>query len=81
MIQSFADDTTKALFQKKQVRRIPIELATKAARRLAYLNAANRLEDLYQPPSNDFHRLGKRFAISVNKQWRITFDWTANGPR
>ena len=80
MIQSFHDDTTKALFDRKQVRKIPAELAAQAARRLAYLDAAMRIEDLYVPPSNHFHRVGKRFAISVNKQWRITFDWAPSGP-
>jgi proteic killer suppression protein len=80
MIQGFADATTEALFEKKPVRKIPVELATQAARRLAYLHAATRIEDLYQPPSNGFHKVGKRFAIKVNAQWRITFSWTPSGP-
>ena len=80
MIQGFADATTEALFEKKQVIKIPVELATQAARRLAYLHAATRIEDLYRPPSNGFHKVGKRFAIKVNAQWRITFSWTPSGP-
>ena len=80
MILSFADANTRALFEKKQVRKIPVELALQAARRLAYLDAATCVADLYKPPSNKFHKIGKRFAISVNTQWRITFAWTPSGP-
>jgi proteic killer suppression protein len=39
-----------------------------------------RIEDLYIPPSNHFHAVGQRFAIRVNRQWRITFHWTDAGP-
>lgn len=82
MILGFADETTKALADRKPVRKIPADLAKQAAKRLAYLAAATRLEDLYQPPSNHFHALAGsgRFAIRVNMQWRITFRWTDNGP-
>ena len=80
MIQSFADETTNALWARHPVRRIPVELQDQAFKRLSYLNAATRIEDLYQPPSNHFHAIGKRFAIRVNKPWRITFVWTPSGP-
>lgn len=80
MIQSFADDTTKLLWKGAPVRRIPTELRRQALKRLGYLNAAKRLEDLYVPPSNHFHGVGRRFAIRVNLQWRITFAWTDAGP-
>jgi len=54
-------------------------LAQKARRRLELLNAVQRIEDLYFPPSNQFHVLEgfnlKRYAIWVNKQWRISFVW------
>lgn len=80
MIQSFSDETTKALWARIPLRRIPVELQNQAHKRLRYLNAAVRIEDLYIPPSNHFHAVGKRFAISVNKQWRITFSWTPAGP-
>ena len=80
MIQGFADDTTKALWERQPVRRIPVELQNQAFKRLSYLNAAVNIEDLYAPPSNHFHAVGKRFVLRVNLQWRLTFAWTPNGP-
>lgn len=80
MIQSFADDTTEQIWKGKPVRRIPADLQRQALKRLTFLNLAKRLEDLYVPPSNKFHAVGKRYAISVNMQWRITFGWSDAGP-
>jgi len=80
MIQGFSDETTKALWERKPNRRIPVELQNQAFKRLSYLNAAIRIADLYLPPSNHFHSVGKRFAIRLNKQWRITFAWLPTGP-
>lgn len=82
MILSFADETTRMLTEARPLRRVPTDLARQAYKRLAYLAAARRLEDLYQPPSNDFHALSGtgRYAIRVNLQWRITFHWTDQGP-
>jgi toxin HigB-1 len=80
MIQSFSDDLTKQLFDRIHVRRLPAPLQQQAYKRLSYLNAAKRLEDLYIPPSNHFHSVGDRFSIRVNMQWRITFRWTESGP-
>lgn len=82
MILSFADETTQKLAEGRPVRRVSAELARQAYKRLAYLAAARRLEDLYQPPSNHFHALAgtHRYAIRVNLQWRITFHWTDQGP-
>lgn len=80
MIQSFADETTALLWKGVPVRRVATDLLRQSLKRLGYLNAAKRLEDLYSPPSNHFHAVGKRFAIRVNLQWRITFTWTDAGP-
>ncbi|MBI4625739.1 MAG: type II toxin-antitoxin system RelE/ParE family toxin [Verrucomicrobia bacterium] len=82
MIQSFADETTERLWRGSPVRRIPVDLQRQALKRLGYLHAAQRLEDLYAPPSNHFHALAgsDRYAIRVNLQWRITFTWTPVGP-
>lgn len=80
MIQSFADDTTKQIWEGKSVRRIPADLQRQALKRLTFLNLAKKLEDLYIPPSNHLHGVGKRYAIRVNMQWRITFVWSDSGP-
>jgi proteic killer suppression protein len=80
MIQGFADDTTKHIWEGKAVRRIQADLQRQALKRLTFLNLAKKLEDLYIPPSNHFHAVGKRYAIRVNTQWRITFRWSEAGP-
>lgn len=80
MILGFADDNTHRIWEGIPVRRVPFELQRQARKRLSYLNAATRIEDLYIPPSNHFHAVGKRFAIRVNRQWRITFLWSDAGP-
>lgn len=81
MIQSFADEITAQLAAGKSVRKIPTELQRQALKRLNYLKLAKRIEDLYFPPSNRFHALsGGRYALWVNAQWRIRFEWTETGP-
>ena len=79
MIKTFHDDITEAIFNGEKVRGIDKSLLKRARRRLELLNAATKLEDLYFPPSNNFHALQgfnpTRYAISVNKQWRISFEW------
>jgi len=83
MILSFADDITALLAQKIVVKGIQPGLVKQAGKRLDYLNAATKIEDLYFPASNKFHALQgtkpTRYAISVNDQWRITFEWTEAG--
>ena len=82
MLQSFANEVTEQIWKGVPVRRIPADLQRQALKRLGYLNAAQKLEDLFQPPSNHFHALkgSGRYAIRVNLQWRITFTWTEAGP-
>jgi len=70
------------LFNGESVPRIDSNLAKKIRRRLELLGAAKKIEDLYFPPSKQFHVLDgfnpKRYAIWVNKQWRISFLWINN---
>jgi len=79
MLISFKDNKTEKIYSGERVKGISIDLIKKARRRLAMLNQAIQLEDLYFPPSNRFHALSgyapTRYAIFVDKQWRITFDW------
>lgn len=67
MIRSFADADTEALFQRRPVRR------------LAMIEAAERLDDLRVPPGNRLEALrGDRagqHSIRVNRQWRVCFVW------
>lgn len=57
----------------------PADVVNVARRKLAMLDAANRLDDLRVPPSNRLEALaGDRagqFSVRVNDQWRLCFHW------
>jgi toxin HigB-1 len=77
MIKTFADRRTQELYTTGRAKRIPVELARRAARKLEYVDLATRLDDLKVPRGNRLHALeGDRkgqHAICVNDQWRICF--------
>jgi proteic killer suppression protein len=78
MIRTFRNKEVEALFLDNVVPRFRnIERA--ARRKLLYLNAAKRIEDLRVPPGNKLEALkGDRkgqHSIRVNDQWRICFTW------
>ncbi len=79
MLRSFRNNKTEKIYSGERVKGVSTDLVKKARRRLAVLNRAIQLEDLYFPPSNKLHALSgytpTRYAISVDKQWRITFEW------
>jgi proteic killer suppression protein len=84
MIRSFGDKTTAQLFQAAVPRGMARELAVAARRKLLMLDAAERLEDLRQPPGNRLEALrGTRagqHSIRINDQWRLVFIWRDDGP-
>lgn len=53
-------------------------------RKLDMLHYAVRLSDLRSPPGNRLEALKGALAgwhsIRVNEQWRVVFQWTADGP-
>lgn len=79
MIRSFADKKTKEIFEGLLVKNIQPELQKKALRRLRYIDAAQRIEDLMVSPSNKLEKkkgdLKEFYAIWVNSQFRIIFRW------
>jgi proteic killer suppression protein len=79
MIRTFRDKETEQLFNRLASRRLPAKLHQTMWRKLAILNAAERLEDLRIPPGNRLEKLsGKRagqYSIRINDQWRICFEW------
>lgn len=79
MIHSFADKRTKKIFEGHTVKRLDGNLQKKILRRLRYIDAAERIEDLRVPPSNKLEKkegnLKDYYAIWVNSQWRIIFKW------
>ncbi|KXO10952.1 HigB toxin protein [Marinobacter excellens LAMA 842] len=48
------------------------------------LQAASELDDLKSPPGNRLEALSGdregRHSIRINRQWRMCFRWTADGP-
>lgn len=84
MIRSFGDKATALVFQGGLPRGMAQDLAQAARRKLAMLDAAERLEDLRVPPGNRLEPLrGDRagqHSIRVNGQWRLVFNWRDDGP-
>jgi len=82
MIKSFADKRTEQIFKGNTVKRLDSNLQTKVLRRLRYIDAAERIDDLLIPPSNKLEKkegeLQEYYAIWVNTQWRIIFKWENN---
>ncbi|MGH7058846.1 MAG: type II toxin-antitoxin system RelE/ParE family toxin [Stellaceae bacterium] len=58
--------------------------AKAAARALTKLQAATRLYDLRNPPSNRFEALGGNrsgeYSIRIDRQWRVCFRWATLEP-
>jgi proteic killer suppression protein len=78
LIRSFRCRDTAALFADQLVPRFrSIERA--ARRKLLYLHAARRLEDLRCPPGNHLEALkggrAGQHSIRINDRWRICFVW------
>ena len=82
MIVSFKGQIAEDLFFDRHTaatRRFAPGLREIARRKLQYLNAATRLDDLRAPPGNRLEALKgdlKGFhSIRVNDQWRVIFRW------
>jgi proteic killer suppression protein len=80
VIRSFKDKETERLFSRRFLQRFPPDLHLIAWRKLAMLDAAERLGDLRVPPGNRLERLsGDRigqYSIRLNDQLRICFRWS-----
>ena len=78
MIQSFADDETKAVFLTGKSRRWA-KIARVAARRLQAVDFASAIEDLLNPPGNRLEKLKSDregwWSIRINDQYRVCFRW------
>lgn len=78
MIQSFADEETRAVYLTGSSRRWA-QIARVAARRLEAIDYANAIEDLREPPGNRLEKLkGDRkdqWSIRINDRFRVCFRW------
>jgi proteic killer suppression protein len=84
MIRSFKPPAAEAVFNGLCPKGFPAEIFRTARRKLEAVNAAIRLDDLRIPPANRLEALhGDRkgqYSIRINRQWRVCFVWTAEGP-
>lgn len=84
MIRSFADRSTERLFNDDVCPTQWRSFKSIAVRKLDVIDAATKLEDLHSPPGNRLEALrGDRkgqWSIRINRQWRICFRWTTDGP-
>ena len=84
MIQSFRCADTESLFCTGKSTRFA-SIKAVAERKLTQLAAAATLEFLKSPPGNHLEVLsGDRkgqCSIRINKQWRLCFVWTQDGPK
>lgn len=83
MIQSYGDKKTESFAKGLRVSAFQ-GFKKQAEKRLEILDAAETLNDLAALPGNRFESLsGDRqgqYSIRINKQWRICFRWSNNGP-
>jgi len=84
MIRVFADRATERLFADGICPPRWRDFKSVAERKLDMIDAVARLEDLRSPPGNRLEALkGVRkgqWSIRINRQWRICFRWTPDGP-
>jgi proteic killer suppression protein len=78
VIRSFRCSETAQLFDDHPVRRFR-EIERIARRKLLYLDAAGRLDELRVPPGNRLEKLkhdrAGTYSIRINDRWRICFAW------
>ena len=84
MIQSFADRDTEQLYRENACPSRWKAIEDVTLRKLDMLDAATAIKDLRSPPGNRLEaskgdRKGQ-WSIRINRQWRICFRWSADGP-
>lgn len=79
MIGNFLCKETEKIFYGSGTKKLFYELQNRIRMKLRWLNRAEFLQDLRQPPGNRLESLkGNRkgqYSIRVNDQWRICFKW------
>ena len=83
MIRNYATEETEEFFEKRKSRSIPSTIQPVALRKLAQLHAVTELNHLSIPPGNRLEALKGtmkgQHSIRINDQWRICFQWKADG--
>jgi len=77
MIKSFTNKETQKLYLTGKSKKFTEAVRHMGLRKLDYLNAAKRLEDLRCPPGNRLEALRGRYegkySLRINDQYRIVF--------
>ena len=80
VIKSYRDGDTRAVAQRRRVRKLPEDIQRRAQKKLMILNNATDMNDLRVPPGNRLEALsgdrGGQHSIRINDQWRICFVWS-----
>jgi len=83
VIHSFADARTADLWAGKasaRLHQVPPDVQSRVFKKLIAIDAAEKVKDLRQPPSNRLEKLKgdrvEQYSIRVNDQWRICFRWS-----
>lgn len=83
MIVSTRGKLIEAILAGKAGKGFPSDLVRAAERKLLFLEAAIRLDDLRSPPGNRVEKLSSdrtgQHSIRINDQWRVCFRWTDAG--
>jgi toxin HigB-1 len=84
MIRSFADRATERLFRNRDCPARWRAIEAVVVRKLDMLDATTRLSDLRSSPGNQLEVLKRdrvgRHSTRINRQWRLCFRGTPNGP-
>ena len=79
MIKTWTGKRAAAVWKRKHLKGMDVEVTSRALRVLEQLHAAHSLQDLRVPPSNRLHRLRGdsrgQYSLSVNEQYLICFRW------
>jgi proteic killer suppression protein len=79
MIKTFRGKAVAMVFVGEVPKGFPSQIARVVRRKLAALDVAKRLDDLWQPPGNRLESLvGNRagqHSVRINDQWRLCFTW------
>jgi len=77
VIKNFSKPETERLFVTGKSRRLPPDIFRRAVMRLTQLDAATRVEDMRQPPSNRLESLSGdlagKWSVRINDRWRVCF--------
>jgi proteic killer suppression protein len=81
VIESFAEEQTRALFETGKSRRWS-SIARVAVRKLVQIDSVTTLDELNVPPGNRLEALKRdragQHSIRISDQWRICFRWESD---